>query len=105
MGFRPLKARRSGAGGAAQAIDIPVAGAQELYLFVTGVPDVAWGVADWAGAQLLANDGSASWLSELKILKVLEGRHELDLTLHSGLFEPLRLNGKEFRAMGSHLNS
>jgi formylglycine-generating enzyme required for sulfatase activity len=83
-------------GDPARHISLPIGGARDLYLFVTGVPDVKWGVADWADAKLIRADGSAEWLSESNNHRVLLGRCERDLTLKSGLYQKLRLRGRTF---------
>ena len=46
-------------GEAARRISVPVSGAKELFLFVTGAPDSVWGAATWADAKLIAKDGTA----------------------------------------------
>ncbi|MBI4664671.1 MAG: SUMF1/EgtB/PvdO family nonheme iron enzyme [Verrucomicrobia bacterium] len=95
-GFTPFESKIFRGGQAAQHLNIPLSGAQEMYLFVTGCPDVKWGVADWAGARLIALDGTITPLSSLKSLKPLLGRHELDLTLRSGLYQKMRLGDRTF---------
>ena len=95
-GFEPFESETLRGGQTARRMSIPVSGAQELYLFVTGVPDVKWGVADWADARLVRPDGTFEWLSNSNRFTVLLGRHERDLTLKSGLYQKLRLNGRTF---------
>ena len=80
----------------AQSVRIPLKGATELYLFVTGVPDVRWGVADWADARIVREDGSAEWVSQSARANVLLGRCEKDITLKSGLYQKLKLFGRTF---------
>ena len=48
--FEPFDSETMRGGDPAQSIRLPLHGATELYLFVTGVPDARWGVADWADA-------------------------------------------------------
>ena len=95
-GFAPFESDTMRGGDAARPISVPVAGAKEMYLFVTGVPDVKWAVADWADARLVRADGSAEPLTNSANFTVLLGRHEVDLTLKSGLYQKLRLNGRSF---------
>jgi hypothetical protein len=95
-GFAPFESNTMRGGDPARQISIPVVGAKEAYLFVTGVPDVKWAVADWADARLIRNDGSAESLTHAASFTVLLGRHEVDLTLKSGLYQKLRLNGRTF---------
>jgi len=63
-GFEPFESVTMRGGDPAQSIRIPLKGATELYLFVTGVPDVRWAVADWADARVVRDDGSAQWVSQ-----------------------------------------
>jgi formylglycine-generating enzyme required for sulfatase activity len=95
-GFASFESATLRGGEVAQTISVPVAGAKELWLFVTGVPDVKWAVADWADARLVRADGSAEALTQSTNFTVLLGRHEVDLTLKSGLYQKLRLNGRTF---------
>ena len=44
-GCAPFESDTMRGGDAARPISVPVAGAKDLYLFVTGVPDVKWAVA------------------------------------------------------------
>ena len=45
-------------GAPALFLNVPVAGQNELYLSVTGTPDVIHGAATWADVKLVAEDGS-----------------------------------------------
>ena len=58
-GFEPFESATMRGGDPARSIRVPLKGATELYLFVTGVPDVRWAVADWADARIVRDDGSA----------------------------------------------
>ena len=73
-----------------QKVRVPVAGLKELYLIVTGVPDVTWGAANWADAKLINADGKETLVGHLPSLKVLEGRHSIDCNLDSGVSGPLK---------------
>ncbi len=95
-GFAPFESETMRGGEAARPIQVPLAGARELYLFVTGVPDVKWAVANWAEARLIRADGSAESLTKATNFTVLQGRWERDLTLKSGLYQKLRMNGQTF---------
>jgi len=103
-GFAGFESETLRGGEAAQHISIDVAGAKELWLFVTGCPDVKWGVADWADARLIAKDGSAVSLTAEKNFKAILGRHENDLTLRSGLYQKMRLGDREFER-GLHVQA
>jgi hypothetical protein len=48
-------------GEAAREIRLSVSGVQELYLYVTGAPDVVGGAANWADAKLIDKDGRSTW--------------------------------------------
>ena len=94
--FESFESATMRGGDPAQSIRIPLRGATELYLFVTGVPDVRWAVADWADARIVRDDGSAEWVSQCARVNVLLGRCEKDITLKSGLYQKLKLNGRTF---------
>src|SRR5690606_9631582 len=55
-GFAPFESDTMLGGDAARPIRVPIETATELYLFVTGVPDAKWAVADWADARLIRPD-------------------------------------------------
>ncbi len=95
-GFEAFAAETMRGGDAAREISVPVAGAKELYLIVTGVPDVKWAVADWADARFIRLDGSAEPLTQSADFTVLLGRCEKDLTLKSGRYQKMQLNGRTF---------
>ncbi|MHB8969100.1 MAG: HzsA-related protein, partial [Pirellulaceae bacterium] len=95
-GFEPFESATMRGGDPARSLRVPLQGATELSLFVTGVPDVRWAVADWADARIVRDDGSAAWVSQLTRASVLLGRCEKDLTLKSGLYQKLELNGRTF---------
>ncbi|MHB0955464.1 MAG: SUMF1/EgtB/PvdO family nonheme iron enzyme [Pirellulaceae bacterium] len=95
-GFEPFESGTMKGGDPARAIRVPLRGATELYLLVTGVPDVRWAVADWADARIIRDDGSAQWVSESARAVALLGRWEKDITLKSGLYQKLELNGRIF---------
>lgn len=95
-GFAPFESETMRGGDPARPISVPLGSASEFYLFVTGVPDVKWAVADWADARLMRDDGSAVSLTRSSNFTVLLGRSEKDLTLKSGLYQKMRLNGRAF---------
>jgi hypothetical protein len=105
-GFAPLESETMRGGGPAQHISVDVDGAKELYLFVTGCPDVKWGVADWADARLIAKDGTATEVGSSTNFTALLGRHEINLTLRSGLYQKLRIGERQFeRGLNVQANS
>jgi formylglycine-generating enzyme required for sulfatase activity len=105
-GFAPFESETLRGGQAAQRVSIDVSGAAEMYLFVTGIPDVKWAVADWADAVLIEKDGKTTPLSSLKNVAALHGRLEKDLTLRSGLYQKMRLGDRGFeRGLNVQANS
>jgi formylglycine-generating enzyme required for sulfatase activity len=95
-GFEPFVSGIMRGGEAGQRVAVNLAGAKELYLFVTGIPDVKWAVADWAEARLIGRDGSVTLLTPGQNAHVLLGRCEKDLTLRSGLDLKIRLGDRVF---------
>lgn len=79
----------------ARPIRVSIAGQEEMFLYVTGEPDVIWGAATWAGAKLIAADGTELRLGQ-KQIEVLQGRHEVDCNLKSGVSGPLAIAGCQF---------
>ena len=71
-------------------------GLDELFLYVTGAPDVVYGAATWAEPKFVDAEGKETHACHIKDLKVLEGRHDIDRNLESGVSGPLRIAGKEF---------
>jgi len=95
-GFEPFESETLRGGDPACPIRVPLQGAKELFLLVTGVPDVRWAVADWADARIIRDDGSAAWVAQTTGTTALLGRMEKDITLKSGLYQKLRLHGRTF---------
>ena len=83
-------------GEAAQRIEVSVSGLQELYLLVEGVPDVTYGAATWADPLLIDENGKTTRLCHLPSLTVVEGEHDIDRNLKSGVSGPLRIAGQPF---------
>ncbi|HJN09719.1 MAG TPA: NPCBM/NEW2 domain-containing protein [Pirellulaceae bacterium] len=83
-------------GEVARRISVPVSGAKELFLFVTGAPDTVWGAATWADAKLIAKDGTASLVGQLDGRQVVEGRFDVDRNMKAGVSGPLKINGRRF---------
>ena len=93
-GFETFESSTFRGGEKPQRIEVGVSKAQELWLFVTGCPDVKWGIGNWADAILKADDGSIFSVSSLSNdVKVIEGRCEYNMTLRSGLYDPMRMSG------------
>lgn len=95
-GVDPFESGTMCGGDPAQQVSVPLGSATELYLFVTGVPDTKWAVADWADARLVRADGSSVPLTAASNYVAVLGRCEKDITLKSGLYQKLGLRGKTF---------
>ncbi len=89
-------------GDPAIAVRVDVTGQKAILLYVTGVPNRVGGAATWADARLIAPDGTETIASRLPGLKVLKGRHDLDVNLKSGVSGPLAIAGKPFKT-GIHV--
>jgi formylglycine-generating enzyme required for sulfatase activity len=94
--FVPLESETLRGGQPARRVSIDLAGAKEMFLFVTGIPDVKWAIADWADAELVGKDGTVTALSNLRKLEVLHGRMEPNITLRSGLYQKMRIAERQF---------
>ncbi|MDO8539949.1 MAG: SUMF1/EgtB/PvdO family nonheme iron enzyme [Opitutaceae bacterium] len=95
-GFAPVESETFRGGQTPQRVSVDVSRAQELFLFATGVPDAKWAVADWADAKLIGKGGKITPLATVKGLDALAGRIEEDMTLRSGLYQKMRLAGRQF---------
>ena len=90
----------------AQKISVRVTGEEELFLYVVGAPDTVWGAATWADAKLIGADGSEVSVSNMKGLRVLEGRHDIDVNMKAGVSGPLSIAGQHFeRGIHVYANS
>lgn len=94
--FTPFESDTFRGGDEPRQITLELGGAQEIYLAVTGCPDIKWGVGDWAEAELIEPGGNRVRLSKVKEIKALVGRHELDMTLRAGLYEKMRMGGRQY---------
>ena len=83
-------------GEAARRVSVPISGARELFLYVSGAPEVVYGAATWADARLIDAEGKESLVCHLKSTSVLEGRHDVDRNLKAGVSGPLRIAGRRF---------
>ena len=83
-------------GDPARFISVPMAGAEEIFLYVSGAPEVIYGAATWADARLIDAEGKQTPASRKKPLEVLEGRYDIDCNLHAGVSGPLKIAGRTF---------
>ncbi len=95
-GFPSFESETLRGGEPGKQIRVALHDAKEMYLFATGCPDQKWGIADWANATLTTKDGVTTSLTALKRFRVLKGRHEIDLTLRSGLYQKMSLGGHKY---------
>jgi len=80
----------------ARKISVPIAGVDELFLCVTGAPEVVYGAATWADAKLIDVEGRETLVCHMKTMKVEVGRHDIDRNLYAGVSGPLTIAGREF---------
>jgi formylglycine-generating enzyme required for sulfatase activity len=92
-GFPPYESPTLRGGQAPKRIRVDLAGAHELYLFVTGCPDMRWPVGNWAEPVLVRRDGSRQSVTATNAFRVLRGRYELNMTLRAGLYDQIRMGG------------
>ena len=81
----------------ARRVSLDVSGLDELFLYVTGAPEVVYGAATWADAKLLDGDGRETLICHMKELAVLDGRHDIDCNLKSGVSGPLSIAGQQYK--------
>lgn len=60
------------------------------------MPDIVYGAATWAEAGLVNQAGDATRICHLKGLQILDGRHDIDCNLESGVSGPLSIAGQGF---------
>ncbi len=100
--MKPFRSQIVRGGEPARRISVHIAGQKELYLMVTGAPEVVYGAATWADAKLVAPDGRETLVCHMKSLEILDGQHDIDCNLKSGVSGPLRIAGRQF-AHGLHV--
>ncbi len=96
--FEPFESGVVRGGEPARRISVDVSGARELWLFATGCPDVIWGVADWAEPVLIGAGGARTSVAVAVAgaYQAVEGQHDVNVTLRSGLYQKLRIGGRPF---------
>ncbi len=95
-GLEPVVVSRMGYGEPAKRVRIRVHGAQELYLIVTGAPDVVRAAGTWGNAKLIDQHGRQTWACHVKGTEFYWGRHETDKNLHAGVNGSLSIAGQRF---------
>src|SRR5574340_1347735 len=81
--MRPFRSTIIRGGEPAQRISLHIAGQKELYLLVTGAPEVVYGAATWADAKLIGQDGRETLICHMKSLEVLDGQHDIRSEEHT----------------------
>ncbi|MBC8874758.1 MAG: SUMF1/EgtB/PvdO family nonheme iron enzyme [Planctomycetes bacterium] len=80
----------------ARKMTVPIAGVDELFLYVTGAPEVVYGAATWADPKLIDAQGQETLVCHMEALKVEIGRHDIDRNLKAGVSGPLAIAGRGF---------
>lgn len=75
----------------AQAVSVRLEGVREIYLYVTGAPDVVYGAGDWIAPRAVDADGGETLLCSSKYLNIQQGFHTVDCSLRSRVDPPLRV--------------
>ncbi len=80
----------------ARVISVPLHGVDEIYLYVTGAPDVEYGAADWIAPRVVDQHGNETLLCSDKFIDLQEGFHTVDCSLRSRVDPPLRVADEQF---------
>ena len=75
---------------------VGVAGVEEIYLYVTGAPDVEYGAADWIAPRAIDAKGNETLLCSEKFIDLQRGFHTVDCSLRSRVDPPLRVADREY---------
>jgi formylglycine-generating enzyme required for sulfatase activity len=100
--FEPFTSDVLRGGQAARHVRLRVAGLGQIVLSAKGVPNYNSAHADWGDARLIAADGSVTYLSDLKPVRIHQpyGTPRFDKSHRGG---PIRIGGQEFeRGLGTH---
>jgi len=80
----------------ARDISVPISGTSEIYLYVTGAPDVEYGAGDWIAPRAIDGSGKATLLCSGKFLNIQQGFHTVDCSLRSRVDPPLLIADEPF---------
>jgi hypothetical protein len=80
----------------AQDISVPTHGVTEIYLYVTGAPDVEYGAGDWIAPTAIDGGGKQTLLCAGKYLQIQQGFHTVDCSLRSRVDPPLSIGDERF---------
>jgi hypothetical protein len=75
----------------AQSVSVTTNGVREMFLYVTGAPDVEYGAGDWIAPRAVDATGEATLLCEAKYLDIQQGFHTVDCSLRSRVDPPLMI--------------
>ncbi len=78
------------------AISVPIDDTREIYLYVTGGPDVEYGAGDWIAPRAVDAAGQETLICNGKFLNIQQGFHTVDCSLRSRVDPPLRIADQEF---------
>lgn len=81
---------------AARGVSLPIEGAGEIYLYVTGAPDVEYGAGDWIAPRAIDGNGKETLLCSAKFLDIQQGFHTVDCSLRSRVDPPLLIADESF---------
>ncbi len=100
--FKPFTSEILRGGQPARHVRLRVSGVEELSLIAKGVPNYDSGHADWGDAKLTAPDGSLTYLSDLKPIRIDQpyGTPRFDKSHRGG---PIQIGDRRFeRGLGTH---
>ena len=80
----------------AQDVSVPIDGVSEIYLYVTGAPDVEYGAGDWIAPRAIDAAGKETLLCSGKFLSIQQGFHTVDCSLRSRVDPPLLIADEMF---------
>ena len=80
----------------AEEISVAIDGREEIYLYVTGAPDVEYGAGDWIAPAAIDAKGKQTLLCSGKFLQIEQGFHTVDCSLRSRVDPPLMIAGESF---------
>lgn len=80
----------------AQDVTVPIDSVREIYLYVTGAPNVEYGAGDWIAPKAIGADGKETLLCSGKFLEIQQGFHTVDCSLRSRVDPPLIVADESF---------
>ncbi len=77
-------------------VSVAIHGVTEVYLYVTGAPEVEYGAGDWIAPTAVDADGNQTLLCSNKFLHIQQGFHTVDCSLRSRVDPPLIIADESF---------